>query len=91
MRQPVRRLIELPVTPRSPTTAERHRIRGAATCPANNRGTDTSTGAAGSTTPGYHLTQTRHSAASTTSTEDNTRLGSAVIATTTRCKRPINI
>ena len=45
VRQPVSRLIKLPIRHRTAPTTHRHRLRGAATWAANRAGTDTAAGA----------------------------------------------
>ncbi|EUA66033.1 putative actinomycin synthetase II [Mycobacterium xenopi 4042] len=91
MRQPVRRLIELPVTPRSPTTAERHRIRGGPPARQTTAAPTPAPAPAGSTPPGYHLTQTRQLGGidHLNRGQHPPRVGGH--RPTTRCKRPINI
>ena len=60
-----------------------------ATCAANSTGIDTGVGAARVKTPLLPIRSNRaRSASSSTSTDDSGRVGSAVIATTTRCKCP---
>ena len=89
VRQPIRRLIQLAVGPRTIPAADRHRLRGARHLRGKqHRNRHRRTPPAGSTPPDYPISSKRaRSPPSSRSIDDSRRVGSAVIATNTRCSR----
>ena len=88
VRQPVRRLIQLPVRPRTLPAHQRHRLRSAGHLRGEQHRNRHRASPARSTPPGYPTSSSPAcSPASSTSIDDNRRAGSAVIATNTRCNR----